>query len=75
MNFYQTMIIINPDELVQRHWKIFTKETTVIITVKYFRLLFKDTKIITLKNFKSHWKFSALLISVASRFFSVTLDF
>ena len=41
------------------HWKnmeitpkkIFTKETTLIITLKYFHLLLKDT-VITLKIFK-----------------------
>ena len=56
------------------HWKIFTKETIVMITLKYFPLLFKDTEI-TLKIFKSHWKFSALLISFVPRIFSITLDF
>ena len=36
--------------------KIFTKEITVIITLKYFPLLFKDTEI-TLEDLKSHcWK-------------------
>ena len=31
------------------HWKTFTKETTLIIALKYFPLLFKNTEI-TLKT-------------------------
>ena len=34
--------------------KTLTKKTTLIFTLKYFPLLFKDTEI-RLKNFKSHW--------------------
>ena len=44
-----------------------------IITLKYFSLLFKDTKI-TLKILNHTEKFSALLISFVPRFFSITLD-
>ena len=56
------------------HWKIFRKETTLIITLKYFPLLSKYT-VIRCKFLDHTEKLSALLISFILRIFSVTLDF
>ena len=53
--------------------KIFTKETTVIITLKYFPLLLKGT-VITLKILNHTGNILVLLIS-CPMIFSVTLDF
>ena len=46
-----TEIFVTLKKTLKCQWKIFTKETTVIITLKYVLLLFKDT-VNTLKKFK-----------------------
>ena len=57
----------------KNHTKIFTKETALIITLKYFPWCSRTLKSHWKK--KSHFKFSVLLISLVPRIFSVTLDF
>ena len=52
---------------LNQHWKIFTKETTLIITLKCFPLLFKDTEI-TLKILSVTHLFCSQDFSVAEDF-------